>query len=95
MREIVHLQAGQCGNQIGAKVSAAACTNKTSPANQTITNCNCDRDSLLCVYAMCLIDNKMRNQCLCRMTNICGYRTFGVNEDRGLTRAESDITIRS
>lgn len=22
MREIVHLQAGQCGNQIGAKVSA-------------------------------------------------------------------------
>lgn len=24
MREIVHLQAGQCGNQIGAKVSGAA-----------------------------------------------------------------------
>ena len=23
MREIVHLQAGQCGNQIGAKVRAA------------------------------------------------------------------------
>lgn len=23
MREIVHLQAGQCGNQIGAKVSSA------------------------------------------------------------------------
>lgn len=24
MREIVHLQAGQCGNQIGAKVSVSA-----------------------------------------------------------------------
>lgn len=23
MREIVHLQAGQCGNQIGAKVSSS------------------------------------------------------------------------
>lgn len=25
MREIVHLQAGQCGNQIGAKVSKPIC----------------------------------------------------------------------
>jgi len=25
MREIVHLQAGQCGNQIGAKVSNQFC----------------------------------------------------------------------
>jgi hypothetical protein len=24
MREIVHIQAGQCGNQIGAKVSIAS-----------------------------------------------------------------------
>lgn len=26
MREIVHIQAGQCGNQIGAKVSSLPCT---------------------------------------------------------------------
>lgn len=25
MREIVHMQAGQCGNQIGAKVSDEVC----------------------------------------------------------------------
>ena len=28
MREIVHMQAGQCGNQIGAKVSHVLCFDK-------------------------------------------------------------------
>lgn len=30
MREIVHMQAGQCGNQIGAKVSDEFCLLKVS-----------------------------------------------------------------
>lgn len=29
MREIVHIQAGQCGNQIGAKVSSCFLTFRT------------------------------------------------------------------
>lgn len=34
MREIVHLQAGQCGNQIGAKVSPGPGPRRTSPPSR-------------------------------------------------------------
>lgn len=35
MREIVHIQAGQCGNQIGAKVNMTCCFNDEN-AVQTV-----------------------------------------------------------
>lgn len=38
MREIVHLQAGQCGNQIGAKVSKFLLFNSTEPDVRQMKN---------------------------------------------------------
>lgn len=45
MREIVHIQAGQCGNQIGAKVSVANLSN-FSPMNLLVRQKVCKRIEL-------------------------------------------------
>ena len=47
MREIVHIQAGQCGNQIGAKVSVNFTCSQGfwDPVNAVL---NSDRDRIVC-----------------------------------------------
>lgn len=49
MREIVHLQAGQCGNQIGAKVSDNMCHFRT------LLSCIIYDQRVLCTRSLCIV----------------------------------------